>query len=398
MMVQKNTKLKLTELQTFESQLPTLEKRLHRWIPRFNPFDVLKKTHDEHCHSNVLSWLLDARKDHGLGNVFFSQLLGRYLRPSRGRPSARIPSFSIRREEGHVDILAVSDDNPKTVVAIENKIRSREHGKQLVDYREYLDEHYRDYKKVLILLSPEGTPPKEDTWDTMTYADVATALETAMKTSRGGIPGQVRSFLTDYLTVVRRDILMDSKLKKECSRIYREHKEVLDLIVENYDSPRTRLQDSMDKAFNALNHEHFKRAETSRNGMLVLQSTIVDRILEALPEANGSWGTKEAYRFWIALDRYDDEKMAGHFEIGLRNIPMQNTKVIERLKILFKKNKTRSRYCRLGKQISAEIGEAYEDEKKYYKTIKMAVSHILKGFEALERKISSEFNISSPNR
>lgn len=336
--------------------------------------------------------------NHGLGNVFFSHLLGRYMRSSRGRLPLRAKKFSIRREEGHIDILAVSDDNPKTVIAIENKIRSREHGKQLLDYRDYLDERYREYKKVFILLSPEGTTPKADDWAIMTYADVAAALETAMRTKQGGVPGRVRAFLKDYLTVVRRDILMDSKLKKLCNRIYREHKEVLDLIFDNFDNSRTRLGAAMDRAFNALNQQSFRRAETSGNGMLVLQSCQIDKILEALPETNGSWGTTEAYRFWIAPNRYDDTKLVGHFEIGLRNIPPQNTRGVERLKIIFKKNKAKSRYCRLGKQISADIGDAYEDDKKYYQNIKKAVSHILKGFEDLEQKICAAFNISAPNR
>ena len=146
-MMRKDTNDKLMALQQFEGQLATEEITLHRWLPRFNSFDVLKKTHDEHCHSNVLAWLLDARAAHGLGNAFFSQLLGRYLRSNQGRSQARTKHFSIHREEGHIDVLAISNENPKTVIAIENKIRSREHGHQLRDYRDYLNDSYGEYKK-----------------------------------------------------------------------------------------------------------------------------------------------------------------------------------------------------------------------------------------------------------
>lgn len=397
-MTKEDTKRKLIELQKFDGQLATLERRLHQWIPRFNPFDVLKKAHDEHCHSNVLAWLLDSRENHGLGNEFLRQLLGRYMRSPRGRPPLRTKQFSIRREEGHIDILAVSDNNPKSVIAIENKIRSREHGKQLREYHDYLDERYGEYKKVLILLSPEGTPPKADDWDIMTYADVAMALETAMRTKQAAIPRQTRTFLNDYLAVVRKDILMDSKLTRKCEQVYRKHKEALDLILANCPGPRTLLGESMDRAFNGQPHNTFRRAESSRTGMLVLQSTQIDKILTALPEANGSWGTKEAYRFWISPARSDDEKLVGHFEIGLWNIPPQNMQVVEKLKSIFKKNKPKSRYCRLGKQITADIGRAYEDDTKYDKIIKKAVFHILDGFADLERRICKELSTSASNR
>lgn len=397
-MTKNDTKRKLMALKKFDGQLATLERRLHRWLPRFNSFDVLKKTHDEHCHSNVLAWLLDSRENHGLGNEFFSQLLGRYLSSSRGRPPAQAKIFSIRREAEHIDILAVSDDNPKTVIAIENKIHSREHGHQLRDYRDYLDEYYGEHKKVFIFLSPEGTPPKEDDWDIMTYADVAAALETAMRTKQTDISKQVRPFLNDYLTVVKRDILMDSRLKKMCNRIYREHKEALDLIFDNFDNSRTRLGDAMNRAFKALHQQSFQRAETSRNGMLVLQSRRIDEVLKALPDVNGSWGTKEAYRFWIAPDRNDDARLVGHFEIGLRNIPPQNMQGVEQLKRIFKKNKAKSRYCRLGKPVSVDIGEAYENDKKYNRIIEKAVCQILKKFAQLEQQISSASNAPDSNR
>jgi hypothetical protein len=397
-MARKNIKRKLQVLQQYEGQFAALEQKLNRWLSRFNPFVVLTKTYDEHCHSNVLAWLLDARKEHGLDDAFFSHLLGRFLRSSRGRSPLRAKQFSIYREEGYIDILAVSDEKPRTVIAIENKVRSREHGKQLLEYHGYLDERYHAYKKVFILLSPEGTPPKADGWAIMTYADVAKALETAMSEKRADIPSPVRTFLNDYLTVVRRDVLMDSKLKSVCNRIYREHKEVLDLIFDNFDNSRTRLGEAMDKAFNALNQESFRRAETSGNGMLGLQSSQIDKILKSLPEAIGSWGTQEAYRFWIAPDRSDDARLVGHFEIGLWHIPAQNKRGVEQLKNIFKKNKTKSRYCRLGKQISADIGDAYEDDKKYYKTIKRAVSHIIEGFEALEQKIYKGLNTAASPR
>ena len=41
---------------------------LSEWTSRFNLFDILKITRTEIRHSNMLSWLLNPRENHGLGD------------------------------------------------------------------------------------------------------------------------------------------------------------------------------------------------------------------------------------------------------------------------------------------------------------------------------------------
>ena len=40
------------------------------WTGKFNLFDVLKISRTEIRHSNVLSWLLSANENHGLGDSY----------------------------------------------------------------------------------------------------------------------------------------------------------------------------------------------------------------------------------------------------------------------------------------------------------------------------------------
>lgn len=44
------------------------------WTGKFNIFDVLKISRTEIRHSNMLSWLLDANENHGLGDKYIKAL------------------------------------------------------------------------------------------------------------------------------------------------------------------------------------------------------------------------------------------------------------------------------------------------------------------------------------
>ena len=45
------------------------------WTGKFNLFDVLKVARNEIRHSNMLSWLLDPRENHGIGDAFLKGVL-----------------------------------------------------------------------------------------------------------------------------------------------------------------------------------------------------------------------------------------------------------------------------------------------------------------------------------
>ena len=61
-------------LQKFLLDINCLDELLP-WTGKFNIFDVLKISRTEIRHSNVLSWLLSASENHGLGDAFIKGIL-----------------------------------------------------------------------------------------------------------------------------------------------------------------------------------------------------------------------------------------------------------------------------------------------------------------------------------
>ncbi|MBQ3774626.1 MAG: PD-(D/E)XK nuclease family protein [Ruminobacter sp.] len=131
-------------LQKFLLDINCLDELLP-WTGKFNIFDVLKISKTELRHSNVLSWLLSANENHGLGDAFIKGILQRIVEnDTEGKYDVfrvllqDFYSFFVYREWNNIDILLVSDEE-KTVIAIENKVGSGEHDDQLNRYRKILE-------------------------------------------------------------------------------------------------------------------------------------------------------------------------------------------------------------------------------------------------------------------
>jgi hypothetical protein len=136
-----------TDLQALErfvaenDDLLTLEEQ----IGRFNIFDALRIARVEIRHSNFLAWLLTPGESHGQDDLFLKALLMDVLRKARHEGAeppispveldgADLRGIDVRREWQHID-LVISCEEPRFVIAIENKIESGEHGNQLVTYK-----------------------------------------------------------------------------------------------------------------------------------------------------------------------------------------------------------------------------------------------------------------------
>jgi hypothetical protein len=147
--------------------LPALERfvvendellQLEERIGRFNIFDALGIVWVEIRHSNFLAWLLDPNESHGQGSLFLNGVLMDLLRqsPPALRPfspikldSAEMRGVRVRREYRNIDIL-IECDEPRFVIAIENKIGSREHSDQLRRYKKTVKELFGDAPAQLV--------------------------------------------------------------------------------------------------------------------------------------------------------------------------------------------------------------------------------------------------------
>jgi hypothetical protein len=114
---------------------------------RFNIFEAIGMVSRELNHSQFLAYLLDPRRNHGLGGLFVKRLLQNVLSVADDEVKALMPisaielelwdlnRMTVEREWHHVDIL-LRDVDHKLVVVIENKIKLGEQAGQLQRYLE----------------------------------------------------------------------------------------------------------------------------------------------------------------------------------------------------------------------------------------------------------------------
>lgn len=197
-------------------------------------FEILKISRAEIRHSNMLSWLLNPKENHGLGDSVLRGFIGfiaTIITEDIFDVLMDCYSFSIQREWCNIDLLAVSSEK-KFVICIENKIDTGEHDNQLQRYRKVIEDTYPKYKRVYIFLSPDGREASEpDHWWSMSYQDVLEIIENSRKKIQ--LSSESELLINNYVDTIRRYIVGDDRLVQICKNIYIKHQKALDLIFEN---------------------------------------------------------------------------------------------------------------------------------------------------------------------
>lgn len=207
-------------------------------IGRFNIFDALGIARVEIRHSNFLAWLLDPAESHGQGSLFLRAVLMDLLRdaPVERRAlspveldGAELRGVEIRREWKHIDIL-ITCDEPRFVIAIENKIDSGEHSDQLARYCKVVSEEFPGARRTLVFLTRDGFEPSEGEWVPYSYGDVHRVLQRCCQAYETSIGKDVLAFLRHYLRLIGSRFMENPEILTLCQRIYRNHRQALDLI------------------------------------------------------------------------------------------------------------------------------------------------------------------------
>lgn len=227
------------KLEQFILNNPDLEK-LEGMLSDFNVFETLNMVNAEVRHSNMLAWLFDPKENHGLNEYFIHNFLKAIV--ASNKSSIKKPSvfdlelFSyadveIRREYKNIDLLIlIEEHDQKLLVAIENKVLSSEHSKQLDRYLVTINEEFPDFNKLLLFLSPDRTLPSNDSWTAIDYNDVIGIIELILKHKKISITESVAEFINHYNTILKRYFMGNSEVEKICKSIYKKHSEALDLI------------------------------------------------------------------------------------------------------------------------------------------------------------------------
>lgn len=220
---------------------------------RLNPFTILGIERREIRHSNMLAWLFDPKGSHGMGDAMLRGLIDFLVKSGEKQldyllREESLEDFAVYREWNYLDILIVSTRH-RCAIAIENKIDTDEHpgpsgASQLVDYRKQINKHFGDYTKCFLFLTRDGYPCSQPKiWKSIDYNRIFFLLKKRKRLAATGAQG----FIENYLDILKRYIVENAELKRECMRIYLAHREAIDLIMENIDTGDMRIRDLLEE-------------------------------------------------------------------------------------------------------------------------------------------------------
>lgn len=300
---QKEMKIKL---QTFVEELDLIEDKLSKWMNPTNIFSILKLTRNEIRHSNFLAFLFNPKESHGYEDDFFKDFLKTSVKDSEEQQpnlsyfDVALSDYNdvfIYREKANIDLLLVSEKN-KLVVCIENKIGAFESKHQLKKYKNYVEANYKGYSHLFVFLTPDGADPSDNNWKIVSYFDIYQIIERRQKLKQ--TETKVDILITDYLDILRRDVLMDEELQKICQRIYFEHKDALDLIFDNRPDNLSLMSEIYIEALKELHTEGKIIFDPTFSGKSIIRFGLRE-LDEEFPTIaySGGWNNHRAYAIEI---------------------------------------------------------------------------------------------------
>lgn len=304
------------------NDMEEIEDKLSEWLDDTNIFQILKLSRTEIRHSNFLAYLLSPHESHKWQDKFFKALL-KTVFEDNANLNGDFDYFElvlndyndlmIYREHQNIDLLLVTE-NKKVVMAIENKIGASESPHQLNKYQHYVENHFKDYTKIFVFLTPEREEATNDNWYPISYSDVINILERLMKIY--GLNTKINFLVIDYINALRRDVLVDERLQKICSRIYSQHQEALDLIFEYKPDNLSVMSELYSEAVINLEKEGLliSKPNHSTKTLIRFETMEMNKVFPKLSsDFPGGWGNHNAYTFEI-LNK--DAKSSGKIKIA----------------------------------------------------------------------------------
>jgi hypothetical protein len=267
-----------------------------------NIFQILRISKTEIRHSNFLAWLLDPKESHKLGDIFLKRFLREVFSSEKFQDLDQVDvegmdlsKVEIYREWNNIDLLIKIDE---VVVCVENKILSKEHSNQLSKYKLIVENQFPNLKKTFIYLNPEGESSENETdsYQPISYSFIIDSLERIISVYGESLNIQVRYYINDYITIIKRELMGTDKLTELSKKIYTNHKEIFDFIYDH-------KPDVLDRLSRIMKEEISKRGwelgSESRTYVRFLSSPIKEFIYYN-NKSNG-WRKKESFLFEIVI-------------------------------------------------------------------------------------------------
>jgi len=390
----------LTQFLLDTRELELLESMLND----FNPLSIMKVENYEIRHSNILSWLFDPSGNHHLDDKVLKKFL---IEVILNNESVKIPftirdiypvSFSdaeVYREYKHIDIFIKSEKN-KTLVLVENKIRSKESEGQLEKYFEIISHHYPDYKILPVLLTLYGDEPAgSEKYLVFSHESLYEIIKNILHLEKTHINQKVADFISYYLKSMEIILMENDDIIKLCKDIYRKHKDAIDIII------KYSASSDLSPVFDEFIKDNNPVTEFTRNNYSLW--FLPDELKSILPRMEHKWQSPYPLSFWF---RFNTERniIKLIFEVGPWDSSEQRLEFIKYLgskDIKFNKKALTddARYTRLFSQSNKFNGWDNDDSeeailkemKKLYSEINKeklkGILEIIKGYDW--KKISS---------
>lgn len=216
-------------------------------------------------------------------------------------------------------------------------------------YRKAMLESYPRHCRSYLLLSPGGDVPSDSCWKPVKYEVILNLIEAMLDEDLKSGNETVASFLRQYITTLRRNIVPETEMKQLATKIYLRHRKTLDFIYANKD---IHIREVIE----------FCKEAVVRQSNWCLLGEREDRLVGFLDE---SWDCFDTFRRGRRIPQYDrtpllhldfDLRQTGKVLLNLTLCPGSNANVRERLY-----NGTQGRYPGIFNPRSSERGGRLRD-------------------------------------
>jgi len=355
----------------------------------FNIFEITGLGNQEIKHSNTLAWLF-GDNEHGLKYQILERFLKFTLKNSNNTSESyenlekylKIQEKNIRifRESDNIDLLAI-DENSKFIITIENKVEADKGEEQLLNYRKFIDDKYKDFKRIYIFLTKDGRLPKDKSeqsqWLIATYKMAGDSIERSLKNNNS--PQKANIILSSYVDLLKRkNIMNNEKLQNLCEQIWNKYEKELQILI-NY--KKTKIDKLYDFIINTLKNNDiplYTKYSIKTKSIENMYKFIYNKTPEVARE-------HDEYAINLGIEKYDNyiwfgyysdadcknnEKLKNLYKMIFPNQKFQRTKTIEKFNIAnLNKNDLESKFKNISETILAKIKEFYNKVEKALKEL-----------------------------
>lgn len=343
----------------------------------FNIFEITGLGNQEIKHSNTLAWLF-GDNEHELKYQILERFLKFTLKNSNNTSESyenlekylKIQEKNIRvfRESDNIDLLVINE-NSKFIITIENKVEADEGEEQLLNYRKFIDDKYKDFKRIYIFLTKDGRLPKDKSeqsqWLIATYKMAGDSIERSLKNNNSSQKANI--ILSSYVDLLKRkNIMNNEKLQNLCEQIWNKYEKELQILI-NY--KKTKIDKLYDFIINTLKNNDiplYTKYSIKTKSIENMYKFIYNKTPEVARE-------HDEYAINLGIEKYDNyiwfgyysdadcknnEKLKNLYKMIFPNQKFQRTKTIEKFNIAnLNKNDLESKFKNISETILAKIKE-----------------------------------------